>query len=109
MTDRDARGTAMNTVRRQLVTIVAEPVVEHRLIDDVKQCGAKGYSLDQVRGEGITGNRSLDLTGPSIRLETVVPDAVAEAIMAMLAAKYLDRYAVVVWSSEVQVLRPSHF
>jgi nitrogen regulatory protein P-II 2 len=99
----------MQTMPRQLVTIVAEPVVEHRLIDDLKQCGAKGYSLDHVRGEGATGNRSLDLTGPSIRLETVVSDEVAEAIMERLAQKYFDRYAVVAWMAPVQVMRPGRF
>jgi nitrogen regulatory protein P-II 2 len=99
----------MQTVPRHLVTIIAEPVVEHRLVDDIKQCGAKGYSLDQVRGEGVTGNRSLDLTGPSIRLETVVTESVADAIMAMLAEKYFERYAVVAWIAPVQVMRPSRF
>lgn len=99
----------MQTVPRLLVTIVAEPVVEHRLVDDIKKCGAKGYSLDQVRGEGITGNRSLDLTGPSIRLETVVTESVADAIMTMLAEKYFDRYAVVAWLAPVQVMRPARF
>jgi nitrogen regulatory protein P-II 2 len=99
----------VQTVSRQLVTIVAEPVVEHRLVDDIKQCGAKGYSLGHVAGEGSTGNRSLDLTGPSIRLETVVTDRVAEAIMDLLAAKYFDRYAVVAWMSPVYVARPARF
>ncbi len=99
----------MQTVSRQLVTIIAEPVVEHRLLDDIKQCGAKGYSLGHVSGEGSTGNRSLDLTGPSIRLETVVTDRVAEAIMDLLAAKYFDRYAVVAWMSPVYVARPARF
>lgn len=99
----------MQTVPRNLVTIVAEPVVEHRLVDDIKACGAKGYSLDHVRGEGVTGNRSLDLTGPSIRLETVVTEAVADSIMTMLTEKYFERYAVVAWMAPVQVMRPGRF
>ena len=35
----------MNTTHRQLVTIIAESVVEQKLIDDIKKCGAKGYSI----------------------------------------------------------------
>ena len=31
----------MNTVNRQLVTIIAESVIEQKLIDDVKGCGVK--------------------------------------------------------------------
>ena len=99
----------MNTVIRQLVTIIAESVVEQNLIDDIKRCGAKGYSVSTVRGEGVTGNRSLDLTGPSIRLETVVTDKVAEKIMEMLAAQYFDKYATVAWITAAHVARPGRF
>lgn len=99
----------MNTTIRQLVTIVSEAVVEQKLVDDIKKCGAKGYSLSHVRGEGETGNHSLDLTGPSIRLETVVTDKVAEAILAMLAEKYFDTYATVAWVTPTHVLRPARF
>jgi nitrogen regulatory protein P-II 2 len=99
----------METVKRQLLTIVAEAVVENRIVEDIKACGAKGYSLSHVRGEGATGNRSLDLTGPSVRLETVVTDEVADAIFEMLAGRYFDRYAVVVWKNPVEVARPQRF
>ncbi|MEN9792320.1 MAG: hypothetical protein RL330_398, partial [Actinomycetota bacterium] len=33
----------MDTTERILVTIVAEAVLEHRLVDDIKECGARGY------------------------------------------------------------------
>lgn len=95
--------------QRQLVTIVAEAVVEQKLIDDVKKAGAKGYSLGHVKGEGITGNRSLELTGQSIRLETVVTERVAQQIMEMLSQNYFEKYAVVAWVTSTQVLRPDHF
>lgn len=99
----------MNTAERQLVTIIAEAVVESKLIDDVKRCGAKGWSIGHVRGEGVTGAHTLDLTGPSVRLETVVTDGVADVILTMLAEHYFDRYAVVAWVSPVRVARPGRF
>jgi len=99
----------METVTRKLVTIVAEAVVERRLVDDVRACGARGYSLGHVRGEGGTGNHSLDVNGPSVRLETVVTDEVAAAILERLAADYFDRFAVVAWVTETEVARPSKF
>lgn len=99
----------MNTVNRQLVTIIAESVIEQKLIDDVKNCGAKGYSVGHVRGEGQTGGRALDITGSSIRLETVVTEEVAERILRVLAEKYFDRYAVVAWVTPVVVARPNRF
>ena len=99
----------MNTTHRQLVTIISESVVEQKLIDDIKKCGAKGYSISHVRGEGVTGNRSLDPNGPSIRLETVVTDKVADAIMSVLAEKYFETYATVAWITPTQVMRPNRF
>jgi nitrogen regulatory protein P-II 2 len=99
----------VDTSARQLVTIVTEAIVEHRLIDDVKKCGAQGYSIGHVHGEGVTGSRSLELNGPSIRLETVVPDAVADTILAMLAEKYFDKYATVAWVTPTRVVRPGRF
>lgn len=99
----------MSTEQRQLVTIVTEAVVEQKLIDDIKKCGAKGYSLSHVRGEGSTPNHSLDLNGPSIRLETVVTDRVANSILDLLATKYFDNYATVAWVTPAQVARPARF
>jgi nitrogen regulatory protein P-II 2 len=99
----------MDTTARILVTIGAEAVLEHRHVDDVKACGARGYSLGHVRGEGVTGNTSLDLNGPSIRLETVVTETVSEAILDMLADRYFGRYAVIAWLSPIRVARPDRF
>jgi len=99
----------MNTTSRQLVTIISEAVVERRLIDDIKKCGAKGYSLSHVRGEGTTGKHTLDLNGSSIRLETVVTDKVAEAILEMLATDYFDTFATVAWVAPVNVARPERY
>ena len=99
----------MNTVNRQLVTIIAESVIEQKLIDDVKGCGVKGYSIGHVRGEGQTGGRALDITGSSLRLETVVTESVADAILSMLGTKYFDTYAVVAWVTPVVVARPERF
>lgn len=99
----------MNTVNRQLVTIIAESVIEQKLVEDVKLRGAKGYSVGHVRGEGQTGGRALDITGSSIRLETVVTEAVADEILRVLGEKYFDRYAVVAWVTPVTVARPNRF
>lgn len=99
----------MDTAERQIVTIVAEAVVEARLIADVKRLGSHGYSVGHVRGEGRSGNHLQDLNGPSVRLETVVTTEVADAILAHLAAEYFDRYAVVAWVSPARVLRAERF
>jgi nitrogen regulatory protein P-II 2 len=97
------------TTERRILTIIAEAAVESRLIADVKRLGAKGYSVGHVKGEGTTGSRLHDLNGPSVRLETVVTEAIAQAILSHLSAEYFDRYAVVAWITPAQVMRPGKF
>lgn len=99
----------MNTVDRQLITIVAESVLERRLIDDIKQCGAKGYSLSHVTGEGVTGKNGLELNGPSVRIESVVTDQVAQDILSLLARDYFERFAVIAWLTPARVARGEKF
>ncbi|MGA0862775.1 MAG: P-II family nitrogen regulator [Ilumatobacteraceae bacterium] len=99
----------MNTVERQLITIVAEAVVERRIVDDIKKCGAKGYSLSHVTGEGVTGRHTLDLNGPSVRIESVVTDEIASQILEMLARDYFERFAVIAWLTPARVARPERF
>jgi nitrogen regulatory protein P-II 2 len=99
----------MPNVGRQLVTIIVEAAVEGRLIEDVKRLGAKGYSVGHVRGEGRSASHLQDLNGPSMRLETIVTDSIAEAILEHLEVEYFGRYAIVVWASPVNVRRPERF
>jgi len=94
---------------RQLLTIVAEAALEQRLIADLKRLGASGYTASHVRGEGRTGRHLQDLTGPSVELETIVTDDVAEAILAHVGAAYFEKFAVVAWLTPVSVLRPERF
>jgi len=99
----------VETSERHIVTIIAEAAVETRLVDDVKRLGAKGYSVGRVRGEGKTGQHLQDLSGPSVRLETIVSEPVADAILEHLSAAYFGRFAVVAWVSVARVLRSERF
>lgn len=99
----------METTERQIITIIAEAAVEARLIRDVKRLGARGYSVGHVRGEGTTGRHLQDLNGPSVRLETIVSDRTADAILEHLAVEYFGRFAVVAWVTPARVLRSERF
>ena len=99
----------MDTVERQLITIVAEAVIERRLLDDIKACGARGYSVGHVTGEGTTGRHTHNLNGPSVRIESVVTEDVAQTILGRLANDYFPNFAVIAWLSPVRVARPERF
>ncbi len=95
----------MPTSLVSLVTIVAESVLADRLIELLRQHGASGYTVTDVRGEGSRGRRVGEIPGDNVRLETVVAGDVAGTILDALAERYFANYAVVAWITEVRVAR----
>jgi hypothetical protein len=100
----------MLTEARTLVTIVTESLVERRLVEDLKLLGAHGYTISDARGEGSRGVRGAGWEASSnIRIEVVCDSRTAEAIAAHLRANYYDDFAMIIYFSEVGVLRPDKF
>jgi hypothetical protein len=100
----------MRTEARKLVTIVTEAVVERRLVDDLKLLGAHGYTISEARGEGSRGIRSAGWDASSnIRVDVVCDAATAERVALHLKAHYYDHYAMILYFSDVGVLRPEKF
>ena len=89
----------------KLVTVIAEAVLEQRLIEDVRRLGAGGYSLGEVRGEGSRGVRASEFEGKNLKLETIVSAEIAERILTHLAERYFPSYAVIAYVADVQVVR----
>jgi hypothetical protein len=92
-----------------LVTVVAEAVVEHRLVRDVTACGAHGWTICDARGQGSRGVRAEEFEGANIRLETLVSAEVADRLLEVLARDYFPRYAVVAWTTPAHVVRPAKY
>lgn len=95
----------MELVRLKLVTIVAESLLEKRLVEEIKRLGAKGYTITPARGEGSRGLRSVDWEGQNIRLETIVSEEVALKILKKLQEDYFPHYAVIAYVENVEVVR----
>ncbi|MFM2105431.1 MAG: hypothetical protein RL338_463 [Chloroflexota bacterium] len=95
----------MALVTRRKVTIVAEALLEERLIRELRALGARGVTIGPVRGEGSRGVRSGDWEGSNVRLESIVSREVADAILARIAERYFDDYAVIAWVDDVEVVR----
>lgn len=95
----------MQTRPMKLVTIVAEAVLEERLLTEVRELGASGYTLTRVQGEGSRGVRAGDFEGRNLKIETLVSPAVAESILDHLARRYFPHYAVVAYAATVEVVR----
>ncbi len=95
----------MQTVALKRVTIIAEAVLEERLVREVRTLGAKGYTLTAARGEGSRGVRASEWAGQNIKLETLVSAAVADRLLTHLAQHYFEHYAVVAYVENVEVVR----
>lgn len=95
---------------RKLVTIVAEAALEATLTRELERLGAPGYTICDARGRGRRGVRSAgwDLSG-NIRVEVVCGADVAAAIAACLRERYSDDYALILFTSDVEVLRTEKF
>lgn len=95
----------MRTTRMKLVTIVAEPVLEDRLIQEIKQLGATGYTLTSASGEGTRGVHASAWLGHNARIEVVATPELADRILEHLAHDYFRDYAVIAYMSDVDVVR----
>ena len=99
----------MRTVPLVCVTIVAEAVVEQRLLRDLDAAGVRGWGTTPGHGSGLGFVGDSRWEGATVRLETLVPADLADRVLALLARDYFPRFAVVAWTSEVQVVRPEKF
>jgi nitrogen regulatory protein P-II 2 len=93
------------TEELQLVTIVAEEVLETKLIRDLGDAGATGWTVSSAHGQGSRGLRAGASGGGNVRIESVVSPEVADRILERLANVWFPHYAVVAWVERVQVVR----
>lgn len=95
----------MDRVPLELVTIVAETVLEEPLTRGLLERGATGYTVTDSRGRGSRGIRSGDVPGESITIRVVVPPETADILLDWIRTHYFPHYAVIAWVSKVEVLR----
>jgi nitrogen regulatory protein P-II 2 len=93
----------------KLVTIIAEALLKAELIEDILRLGARGYTVSGVEGEGTRGIHAAEWEGPNVKIETLVPDEVAERILDQVARTYFPHFAVVAYVTTVEVLRPEKY
>ena len=98
----------METRELTLVTIVAERVLRDRLVERIRELGSRGFTMTEVIGEGSRGVHAHEWEGPSVKIETLVPPEVAERIVEA-TARYFEHHAVIVYTSEVRVVRRQKF
>lgn len=99
----------MQTTALKLVTIIAEAVLEERIVRDLRQLGASGYTIGTVRGEGNRGVHASDWAGHNLRIEVLATPESATRILSHIAATYFSNYAVIAYMADVAVVRPEKY
>ncbi|HZJ11842.1 MAG TPA: hypothetical protein VFD26_04225 [Methyloceanibacter sp.] len=100
----------MELTARKLLTIVTEAAVEGALVRDIENLGAHGYTITDARGKGSHGIRDATWAPlANIRLEVLCGADTARAICTALCERYFDNYSMVIYVSDVDVLRPEKF
>jgi len=68
----------MNLHPMKLVTIICESVLEERIVEVLRECGAHGHTAFDVRGSGRQGDRSADLIeSGNVQIEVIAKPSVA--------------------------------
>lgn len=99
----------MKLTEIKLVTIITLDVLENELIEFIKQAGAKGYTISEARGEGLSSLRNSELEGKNIRIETLVSQETANKILEHLVKNYFDKYRTICFLQDVKILRREKF
>jgi nitrogen regulatory protein PII len=94
----------------KLLTLVTESALEGLLVEDLERLGAHGYTITDARGKGSRGmrNSTWDMSA-NVRIEVVCNQATADAITAHVRDRYYDDYAMILFITDVTVLRPKKF
>jgi nitrogen regulatory protein P-II 2 len=98
-------NTSIQTVTLKRVTIIAESLLEARLLADLERSGAKGFTITEARGRGSRGVRASEWEGQNLKLETIVSPEVADRIMLRMVESYFPNYAVIAYLENVEVVR----
>lgn len=100
----------MPTIRRKLVTIITEAALEFELLEVLDTLGASGYTITNARGKGSRGVRDAGWTSSSnIRIEVICSEELATTLTGYLHENFYNNYAMVVYESDVSVLREDKF
>ncbi|GEO81148.1 P-II family nitrogen regulator [Pararhodospirillum oryzae] len=96
--------------RRRLVTIITEATLEGAILADIDALGPSGYTVTEARGKGSRGIQSGSWgLASNLRIEIVCDETLAPKIAATVHQKYASNYGMVIYVSDVEVLRADRY
>lgn len=99
----------MNTIRMKRITIIGDENVRYRIVKEIKELGATGYTDCIVHGEGASGIRPRHAEPANVKIEVIATPEVAYRIFEHIAANYFENYAMMAFLDDVEVRRGAKF
>lgn len=100
----------MKLYSMKLVTIVCEALARSAVTELLKEIGAHGYTLFPVEGVGAQGSRVADIEEfANIQIEVVLQTDPALQLLARLETDFFARFAMIAYSTDIEVIRSAKF
>ena len=99
----------MKTVLMKRIVIIGDNTVEYRLLTEIRNLGASGYTCYAVHGQGARGVRPRHAEPGNTKIEVIASPDVAQKILEHVSLHYFDNYAMIAFIDDVEVLRAEKF
>ena len=94
----------------KLVTIICEALARTAVTQLLHEIGAHGYTLFPVEGVGAQGSRVADIEEfANIQIEIVLPPEPALQLLERLERDFFSRFAMIAYSTDIEVIRSKKF
>ena len=94
----------------KLVTIICEALARSTVTELLHEIGAHGYTLFPVEGVGAQGSRVADIEEfANIQIEVLVPPERALELLSRLEQDFFSRFAMIAYSTDIEVIRSHKF
>jgi Nitrogen regulatory protein P-II len=99
----------MNTVRMKRISIIGDSTVQYRILREVKELGATGYTWFAANGQGERGVRPRHAEPANTKIEVIATPELAHRILEHVARNYFENYAMIAFLDDVEVVRGQKF
>ena len=99
----------MKTVPMKRITIIGDDNVGYRIMQEIHELRASGYTYYIVHGRGARGLRPRHAEPANANIEVIATPELAHQILEHIAKNYFDRYAMIAFLDDVEVLRGEKF
>lgn len=99
----------MKLSKAKLVTIICDNILDEKIISDIKSLGIKGYSIMEIKGEGLNTKKLDQWSGGNSIIQTIANEEKALKLLDVIYTKYINKFSCIAYLKDVEVLREDRF